>query len=110
LRGITPGFHRRVYLVAGAIEKAGVDEHDAVPGRMDAGGQIHGRAPLLVHDAHFQGVAGEAQQILDFAEQAIRQGHFLGAVHLRLDDVDRAAARVAQLPGRGADHAARSAP
>jgi hypothetical protein len=42
------------------------------------------------------GVRRQAQELLDAPEQFGRKGHFMGAVHLGLDDVDRAGARVAQ--------------
>ena len=89
------GFHRGVHLVAGAVEKAGVDEADAALGGANALLEIDGGAPLLVHDAHFQRVAGEAEHILDAGKQRVGEGGLLGAVHLRLDDVDRAFARIA---------------
>ena len=34
------GFHRSVNLIAGAVEEAGVDEHDPVPGRVDGGREV----------------------------------------------------------------------
>ena len=94
-----PGLHRGVDLVAGAVEEAGVDEHHAMLRRGDAGLQVGRGAPLLVHDAHLQRVARQAQQILDAGEQRVGEGDFVRAVHLRLDDVDRAGARIAQRPG-----------
>jgi hypothetical protein len=54
------GFHAGVDLVAGAVEEAGVDEHDAVPRGGDAGGQIGAGAALFIHHAHLHGVAGQA--------------------------------------------------
>ena len=90
------GFHRGVDLVAGAVEEAGVDEHDALGRRPDAGLEVDGGAPLLVHDAHLERVAGKPQHVLDAAEQLVGEGHLVRPVHLRLDDVDRAGAAVAQ--------------
>ncbi|MNQ48223.1 hypothetical protein D3C85_620950 [compost metagenome] len=90
-----PGFHGRVHLVAGAVEEAGVDEGHPRAGGGDAGLEVDAGAPLLVHDAHLQGVARQLQEVFDTAEQLVGEGHFERAVHLRLDDVDAAAARVA---------------
>src|SRR5690554_494424 len=88
------GLHGGMDLVTGTVEEAGVDEHHALAGRFDAGLEVDGGATLLVHDAHLQGVAGQAQQVFHPVEQLIGEGHFLGAVHLRLDDVHRAGAAV----------------
>src|SRR3546814_12321825 len=44
------GVHRRVHLVARAVEEAGVDEDDAVLHRRDAGGEVGGGAAFLVQD------------------------------------------------------------
>jgi hypothetical protein len=65
-----PRLHGGVDLVAGAVEKAGVDEHDAVRRGGDAGLEVDRGAPLLVHDAHLEGVAGEPQHVLDAAESS----------------------------------------
>ena len=51
------GFHGGVDLVAGAVEEAGVDEHDAVARGVDAGREVGAGAALLVHDADLDGVA-----------------------------------------------------
>ena len=40
-------------------------------------------------------LARQAEQLFDAAEQLVGERHFLRAVHLRLDDVDRAGARIA---------------
>ena len=88
------GFHGGVDLVAGAVEEAGVDEHHAILGRLDAGLQVHGGAALLVHDADLQGVARQAEDVLDAAEQLVGEGGFFRTVHLRLDDIHAAGAAV----------------
>ena len=88
------GFHRGVDLVTGAVQKAGVDERDTLTGSLDAGLEVDRGATLLVHDPDFQGVALHAQQVFHTAKQLGGEGHFLGAMHLRLDDVDRAGAGV----------------
>jgi hypothetical protein len=61
----------------------------------DAGLEVDAGAALLVHDAELDGAVGQAQQLLDAAEQLAGKGHFGRAVHLGLDDVDAAAAAVA---------------
>lgn len=90
------GFHGGVDLVAGAVEEAGVDEHDAVDGFLDAGSEVDCRATLLVHDADLERVLGKPEDLLDAAEQFGGEGNFLGAVLLGLDDVDRAGAAVVE--------------
>ncbi len=88
------GFHGGVDFVTGTVEEAGVDEHHALGGGLDAGLQVDGGAALLVHDADLEGVARHAQHVFDAAEDLGGEGDFLRAVHLRLDDVDRAGAGV----------------
>ena len=83
-------------LIARAIQEAGIDEYDAITHGADAGLQIDGRAALLVHDPDLHGVAGQLEQILHAREELLGQRYLIGSVHLRLDDVDRALARVAQ--------------
>ena len=61
----------------------------------NAGLEVDAGAALFVHDAHFQGVAFELQQVFDATEQVLGEGHFGGAVHFRFDDVDAAGAGVA---------------
>ena len=90
------GFHRRVDLVARAVEKAGVDEDDAVPHLIDAGGEIGRRAPLLIHQAELDGVAFQAEHVLDRIEQPVGEARLGRPVHLGLHDVDRAGAAVAE--------------
>jgi hypothetical protein len=82
------GVHGGVHLVAGAVQEAGVDEGHAAGGGGDAGLQVDAGAALLVHDAQLDGAVGQAQQLLDAAEQLAGKGHFGRAVHLGLDDVD----------------------
>ena len=89
------GLHGGVDFVAGAVKEAGVDEEDARFGGADAFLQVDRGPPFLVHDAHFQGVAGQAQNILDAREQRVGEGDFFGAMHFRFDDVDRAGPAVA---------------
>ena len=60
----------------------------------DALGEVHGGAPLLVHDADLDGVAGEPEGVLHPLEQLDGGGGLLRAVELRLDDVDAALAAV----------------
>ena len=82
------GGHRRVDLVTGSIEEAGVDERDARPRRADALAEVQRRAALLVHDPDLDGVHGEAEHLLDPREDLVGERDLVGAVHLRLDDVD----------------------
>ena len=86
-------------LVARAVEEARVDEDHAISGGQDAAGEIDGGAALLVHDAHLQGEARHAHEILDAGEEVIGQRHLVGTVHLRLDDIDRARTRILHLLG-----------
>jgi hypothetical protein len=86
--------HGGVDLVAGAVQEAGVDEGHARRGLGDAGLEVDAGAALLVHDAQLDGVLRQAQQRLDAAEQQRCERGFGRAVHLGLDDVDRALARV----------------
>ena len=90
------GLHRRVDLVAGAIEKPGVDEGHARFSGADAFLQVDGRATFLVHDADLHGVARQAKHLLDVREDLIRERYFIGTVHLRLHDVDGALRRISQ--------------
>ena len=90
-------FHRGMDLVAGAVEEAGVDEADALQRLLDAGLEVDRGAAFLVHDADLHGVFRQAEHLLDPAEQFAGQRDLVGAVHLRLDDIDRAGAAVAGL-------------
>ena len=87
-------FHRRMHLVAGAVEKARVDERHARRRRRDAGREVDAGAPLLVHDAHLHRVPRKAEQVFHAREQLVGERHFLRPVHLGLDDVDRTRARI----------------
>ena len=90
------GLHGGVDLVAGAVQESGVDERQAVGDRHDAGVEVDGGAALLVHDPDLEGETLQAEQVLDGGEEVIGEGDLLRAVLLRLDDVDRAGAGVAQ--------------
>ncbi|OIQ72308.1 hypothetical protein GALL_460670 [mine drainage metagenome] len=90
-------FHRGMDLVAGTVEEAGIDEHDALEGLLDAGLEVHGGAAILVHDADLHGVFRQRQHLFDPGEQFAGKPDLVGAVHLRLDDIDRAGAAVAHL-------------
>ena len=91
-----PGFHGGVDLVAGPIEETRIDEKHPRFNGTDAFLQIDRRAPLLIHEADLDGVARQRQHVLDGGEQIVGERDFVRAVHLRLDDVDRAGAAVAQ--------------
>ena len=88
------GFHRGVDLIAGAVEEAGVDEHDALLHRPDALQEIDRGAPFFIHDADLQGMPRQSQQIFDRRKQVIRERDLLGTVQFRLDDVYRTRARI----------------
>jgi hypothetical protein len=82
-----------VHLVAGAVQEAGVDEGHAAGGSGDAGLEVDAGAAFFVHDAQLHGAVGQAQHLLDAAEQFAGKGHLGRAVHLGLDDVDAASSR-----------------
>eukprot|EP00123_Amoebidium_parasiticum_P019019 comp24333_c4_seq1/m.46044 comp24333_c4_seq1/g.46044 ORF comp24333_c4_seq1/g.46044 comp24333_c4_seq1/m.46044 type:complete len:574 (+) comp24333_c4_seq1:1168-2889(+) len=86
-----------VDLVTGSVQETSVDEHHPLTGCTDALFQVDRRAPLLVHDADLECVAGQAQCVLDPSKQLHVEGHLLRAVHLRLDNVHGARLAVAQL-------------
>ena len=98
LRDHRAGVHRRVHLVAGTVQEAGVDEDQPVANGVDARGQVRAGPPLLVHQPDLDRVAIEPQQIFDRVEQRVGQRRFVRPVHLGLDDVDRSGAAVATLP------------
>jgi len=54
--------------VASSVQKAGVDEHHAILRGVDAGCEVGAGAALLVHDAHFQRVARQGQQVFGTRE------------------------------------------
>ena len=86
-------------LIAGAIQKAGVDKDHALTGAVNALGEVDGGAPLLIHDADFNRVFGKLKRLLDPIKQIDGEAHFIGAVHFRFHDVDAAAARVLDRAG-----------
>jgi hypothetical protein len=95
LRTIGPG----VDLIAGAVEEAGVDEEDTRFDRADAFLEVDGRPPFFIHEAELDRIAAQTEHVLDRGKEVIGERHFLRAVHLRLDDVDRAGAAVARRAG-----------
>ncbi len=92
------GFHRRVNLIPGAVKEPGVDERDPIRGGFHTRLEVGRGAALLVHDTDLDGVGGKAQHILDAAEQLAGERDFLGPMHLRLNDVDRAGAAILMRP------------
>src|SRR5690606_24876413 len=88
------GAHGRVDFVSSAVEEPRVDEDDPVSHRVDTGGQVGAGATLLVHHAHLDRMPVETEQVLDRVEQVIGERALVRPVHLRLDDVDRAASTV----------------
>ena len=87
-----------MYLIAGAIQKPGVDEHNSIPDGVDTGREIGRSAPLFIHYANLDRVTFEAQQVFDGIEQPIGETGFFRAMHLGLDDVDGAATAIATAP------------
>ena len=81
-------------LIPRAVQKPGIDEKHARFRRPDAGFQIRTRAPLLIHDAHFQRIFGQFQQPLHGAKQRIGVRHLFRPMQLRLDDINRTAPRI----------------
>ena len=82
-------------LVAGAIEKAGVDEDHPFAGCADAFLEVDRGAPLFVHDADLDGIGRQAERSFDMREDVVGKGDFLRAMHLGFDDVDRVSDRIA---------------
>ncbi|CEG06811.1 hypothetical protein BN961_00181 [Afipia felis] len=91
------GFDRSVDLVAGAVEEAGVDEADALGCVLDAVLEVDGGAAFLVHDADLERVGRQRQHFFHASEQTHGQRHFIRAMQLRLDDINRTSAAVAAL-------------
>ena len=60
-----PGVHACVDLIARTIKKPRVDEYQTIFDRTNAFLQVYGGAPLLVHDANFECVRCETQQVFD---------------------------------------------
>ena len=87
-------FHRCVDFVAGAVEETGVDEHHPTLDRPNAFLEVHGGATFFVHQAELDRVRGEAQDLFNSTEDLVGECGFVGSVHLRLYDIDRAGARV----------------
>ena len=81
-------------LVAGTVQKAGVDKHDALAGRFDARLEVDRRAALFVHDADFERITRQREHVFDAAEQLVGEGGFFSAVHFRFNDINRTRAAV----------------
>ena len=82
--------------IAGAIKETGVDKDAAVFHGLDTGQKIGRGAALFVHHAKFDGVARKAEDILDPTIKRVGKGNLFGAVHLGLDHIDRACARISR--------------
>ncbi len=87
-------FHRGVHFVAGAIEEARVDEDDAFAGSADAFLEVDRGAALLVHDAHLHRVRRHTERLFDASEDFAGKGDLFRPMHLRLDDIHGAGARI----------------
>ena len=57
--------------------------------------EINRRTPLFVHDAHFDRVPGQTEDVLNAGKQLVGEGHLIGSMHLWLDDINRAGSAVA---------------
>src|SRR5262249_37798218 len=62
----------------------------------DVGLQVRRSSPLLVHDAQFEGVARQPENVFHSVEYLDGVGYLVRTVHPRFDDVNRARATVAQ--------------
>ena len=89
------GLHAGVNIIAGAVQKAGIDKHQALPDPRDTGREVHRGAAFLVHNADLEGMSAKPQRVFHPQKQLIGQRHLLRAVQLGLDDIDRARAAVA---------------
>ena len=89
--------------VAGPVEEARIDEGNPVPRKPDALLEIDGGSPFLVHDADLDGVPRQAKNFLDPGKDPVGEANLLGAVQLRLDDIDRSEFRIPS-PSRNVMH------
>ena len=89
-------FKRGVDFIARAIQKACIDEHQPMLGRRNTSSQIHTGAPLFIHNADFDRIARQAEQILYPRKKIIGEAHFIRPVHFWFHNIDRALARIAQ--------------
>ena len=95
------GQKRGMDLIAGAVEKASVDEDDTLFGHLDAGLKVHRGSALLVHDSELDSERRQAEKLLDATEQLDRERDLFGSVHLRLDHIHRPRKRIAKTVGVG---------
>src|SRR5690606_38961615 len=86
--------HASVNFVASTVQKARVDEHNALGGLGNGCLQVHAGAALFVHDAQLDGVGSQTQQAFHAVKNFAGKSHFVRTVHFGFDDVQRAAARV----------------
>ncbi|GAK32601.1 hypothetical protein AQ1_00467 [alpha proteobacterium Q-1] len=91
-----PCFHRCVDFIAGAIQKAGIDEKHPILHRRNARRQIERGAAFLIHDPDFDGVLRKIECLFHKAENRIAEGHLIRAVHLGLHDINRSRTAIAQ--------------
>ena len=82
--------HTRMDFVAGTIKKSSIDEYHPALGRINTAWQVDSCTTLFVHDADLNGVSLKFEHLLNATEQRVREGNFLGAVHLRFYDIDAA--------------------
>ena len=91
-----PRLHRRMDLIACAVQKASVDKGQAVLCCADAFFEVDRRAPLFIHHADFDGVGLQTQELFHLGKNRIGKGHFFRPVHLGFNDIDRPVVRIAQ--------------
>src|SRR5262245_40829161 len=77
-------------LVAGSIQKPGIDKNQTLARGAYAFLEVNRGAPLLVHDADLKSVALQFESPLDALEQLNSGSDFLGPMLFRLDDIDAA--------------------
>ena len=78
-----------MYLITGSVQKTGINKDHPVASWTDAFLEVDCSPALLVHDSDFDGTCCQTESLFDSAKQLDGKGHFFGAVHFRLDDIDR---------------------
>ena len=91
-------FHAGVDFVAGAVEKARVNENDTLSRSVNTLGKIDRGTPLLIHDADLDGVFGKPKSLFNPLEQVDGEGHLVRAMHFRFNDIHASASGVFDWP------------
>ena len=103
------GFHGRVDFIAGAVQEARIDEDHAILGGCDAGLEVHRGAAFLIHNAHLQRGARQAQRSLHLTKKRIGPGHFFRPMHFGLHNIHVTSARIQPLAANIMDRNGRCA-